>query len=64
MPISSVGATSPAQALYQPEAVEKHTQAGRDTRSDGDSDDRGGNAVQPTVNTQGQVIGQLVNTKA
>ena len=69
MNVSSVGSTfaSPqTQAAQQtPEAAEA-TKAGRD--SDGDTDDGGAKAVQaapkPTVNLNGQKIGQLINVSA
>ena len=67
MPTSVGAATSShvAQALSQPEATEKKSATGRDTKIDGDGDNAGGsNTVKPTVNTQGQQLGQVLNTKA
>jgi hypothetical protein len=67
MNVGSVGSTySPnAQALQrQPEAAEVQ-KAGRD--NDGDSDDGGSKAVQapaPTVNLNGQKLGQVINVTA
>lgn len=71
MTISSVGSYGPAtqgvstsNVQRQPEAAEVKS-AGGDR--DGDADDSGAKAVQapkPTVNANGQTIGQIVNTTA
>jgi hypothetical protein len=67
MAVPSVSnSTSYAQAVQpKPEAQEAH-RAGKDTRPDGDGDDHGAAAVPtgPTVNTSGQQVGTLVDTKA
>jgi hypothetical protein len=63
--ISSVASTVPS---VKPEAMEP---PGRDTKNDHDKDDAGGattaaasSAPKPTVNTQGQALGAMLNTKA
>jgi hypothetical protein len=68
MNVSSVGITSSPSVLAlqkQPEAAEVQ-KAGRD--NDGDSDDGGASkAVQapaPTVNLNGQKVGQIINVSA
>ncbi len=69
MNVSSVGnaySQLQTQALQrQPEAAEVQKVGGD---NDGDSDDRGGQAVQappkPSVNLNGQKIGQLINIAA
>jgi len=59
----------------QPETLETRTASGRDSKVDSDADGSNGTAtpaapatttatVKPTVNTQGQQLGQLLNTKA
>jgi hypothetical protein len=52
-------------ASTQAEALEP---PGRDTKNDHDKDDGGAAAatasVKPTVNTQGQALGAVLNTKA
>ena len=56
------GNTVPQPVAQKPEALEAR-RSGPD--HDGDSDDRAGAAaVKPTVNTSGQLLGQLVNAKA
>jgi hypothetical protein len=62
--ISPVG--SPLAGSIKPEALEP---PGRDTRKDGDQDEAASasaatSAPKPTVNTQGQTIGAVLNTKA
>lgn len=63
--ISAVGVSS-IMPSTKPEAAEP---VGRDTKNDHDKDDVGGasaaaSAPKPTVNTQGQTIGTVLNTKA
>lgn len=64
--ISSVASNSYTPST-RPEALEA---PGRDTKNDHDKDDAGGStasatsAPKPTVNTQGQAIGTVLNTKA
>lgn len=63
--ISSVSSNSSVSAM-RPEALEA---PGRDVKNDHDSDDRAGSASaqsapNPTVNTQGQILGVILNTKA
>jgi hypothetical protein len=79
MSISSIGASTNANTIVppkqiqpqnQPETLETRTASGRDSKVDGDADGSNGTAttatatVKPTVNTQGQQLGQLLNTKA
>jgi len=67
MPVNSV--TSPidlvasSRSRLQQEQQEIH-QSGRDAAPDNDSDDQTSQAVKPTVNTSGQTIGTIINTKA
>lgn len=68
MAINAVSSSTAAAQLLrtQPEANEVH-RAGQDTSNDGDSDDQGATQVsapKPTVNTQGQTIGSVINTTA
>jgi len=66
MPLSvgSVNSSVLAQHASQPEALEKKGPGGKDLKIDGDGDDFGSaNTVKPTVNTSGQKIGQIINTK-
>lgn len=64
MAINPVGGAASAAPAMQLEALEKRAPNGQEAKIDGDSDDRGGAAVKPTVNTQGQPIGTILNTKA
>jgi len=67
----AIGSVSPSAAAAQlvraqSEANEVH-KAGRDTKNDGDSDDKAvsqASAPKPTVNTEGQTIGSTINTTA
>jgi hypothetical protein len=67
MPVNSV--TSPIDLIassrgkLQQEQQEVH-QSGRDASPDNDSDDQTTQAAKPTVNTSGQTIGTIINTKA
>ena len=67
MPVNSV--TTPidlvasSRSKQQQEQQEVH-QSGRDAAPDNDSDDQSVQAAKPTVNTSGQTIGTIVNTKA
>ena len=68
MPVSSVSSSNiDLTASYgvksQQEQNEVH-QATRDVTPDHDSDDQGSKQAQATVNTQGQTVGTIVNTKA
>jgi hypothetical protein len=65
--ISTVASSSYTPSV-KPETLEA---PGRDTKNDHDKDDVGGassatsaSAPKPTVNTQGQVTGTVLNTKA
>lgn len=64
--IASVSSNTFAAAA-RPETLEP---PGRDTKKDNDKDDTGAvtaaasSAPKPTVNTQGQTIGTVLNTKA
>ncbi len=68
MTISSVSSGGMAAQLLQAQSETSEThKAGRDARNDGDSDDKAVSAAvtpRPTVNTQGQTIGSIVNTTA
>jgi len=66
MSVSSISSNAMQGALRTPEAAEVK-KAGPD--HDGDADDHGGakaagSAAGPTVNTQGQTVGQKINVKA
>ena len=67
MPVNSV--TAPIDLLasthskLQQEQQEVH-QSGRDTTPDNDRDDQTSHAAKPTVNTSGETIGSIINTKA
>ena len=67
MPVNSV--TAPIDLLasthskLQQEHQEVH-QSGRDAALDNDCDDQSAQAAKPTVNTSGQTIGTIINTKA
>ena len=67
----AIGSISPSAAAAQLQRAQSESnevhQAGRDTSNDGDSDDKSvsqASPPKPTVNTQGQTIGTVVNTKA
>lgn len=74
MAISAIGnnVSSIYQSLStrsQPETLEQKTATGRDNQQDSDADGTSAasttsNVVKPTVNTQGQPLGQLLNTRA
>lgn len=61
--ISSIG--SNMASFIKPESLEP---PGRDTKNDHDNDDLAAGAAnaapKPTVNTQGQALGAILNTKA
>lgn len=59
-PTTNIDLAASYQAKPQPEQHEVH-QAQRDASPDNDSDDH---SSKPTVNTSGQTIGTIVNTKA
>lgn len=66
MPTAISPVSSPMAGSIRPEALEP---PGRDTRNDSDQDNAAStsavtSAPKPTVNTQGQTIGAILNTKA
>jgi len=67
MPVNSVNSpidlVASSRSKPQQEQQEVH-QSGRDAAPDNDSDDHTVQAAKPTVNTSGQTIGSIVNTKA
>jgi hypothetical protein len=62
-PTTNIDLTASYHAKPQPEQNEIH-QAGEDNTPDNDSDDQTVQSAQPTVNTSGQTIGTIINTKA
>ena len=62
-PTANIDLTASYRAQPQQEQNEVH-QAGRDMTPDNDSDDQTVQPQKPTVNTSGQTIGTIVNTKA
>ena len=67
MPVNSV--TSPIDLIASSRGnlqreQQEVLQAGRDSSPDNDSDDQTTQVAKPTVNTSGQTIGTIINTKA
>jgi len=67
MPVNPVNSPidliASSRGNLQQEHQEVH-QSGRDTAPDNDRDDQSIQAAKPTVNTSGQTIGSIINTKA
>lgn len=64
MPINSttnIDLTAIYHSKPQPEHTEDH-QSGHDVTTDNDNDDQ--QPTKPTINTSGQTIGTIINTKA
>jgi hypothetical protein len=69
MSISSISSSAPVQAPPKPAPTEtaEATNAGKDVRNDGDTDDAAASAPpppQPTTNNMGQQIGKNLNVSA
>jgi hypothetical protein len=67
MPVNSVN--SPIDLIASsrgklPQEQQEVHQSGRDGAPDNDSDDQTAQAAKPTVNSSGQTIGTIINTKA
>lgn len=62
-PTTNIDLTASYSAKPGQEQNEVH-QTGRDITPDNDSDDQTVQSTKPTVNTSGQTIGTLINTKA
>ena len=60
-PTNNIDLTAIYHSKPQPEHNEVH-QSGRDATTDNDKDDQ--QSTKPTVNTSGQTIGTIINTKA
>jgi|GEM_PF-2433554 hypothetical protein len=60
---SPIDLVASSRSKLQQEQHEVH-QSGRDAAPDNDSDNQSAQAAKPTVNTSGQTIGTIINTKA
>jgi hypothetical protein len=60
-PTTNIDLTAIYQSKPQPEHNEVH-QSGHDLTTDNDKDDQ--QPTKPTINTSGQTIGTIINTKA
>jgi len=61
---SSVDLTASYGVKSQQEQQQEVHHARHDVKPDNDSDDRAASESKPSVNTQGETVGKIINTKA